>query len=113
MRIVIIEDELEAAFDLRDAIVHLGYDEEKITLVSGVESGVAWFDQHPSPDLIISDIELGDGLAFDIFRHREPGCPVIFCTAFDQYAIEAFEFNGVDYLLKPVDAGLLTRSLEK
>ena len=75
--------------------------------------GHDWFSENPQPDLIFSDIQLGDGMAFDIFNKIELTCPVIFCTAYDEYAIHAFRNNGIDYLLKPVDEKMLEKSLAK
>ena len=78
-----------------------------------MESGVEWFSRNQQPDLIFSDIQLGDGLAFDLFRKISIECPVIFCTAYDEYAIQAFQNNGIDYLLKPIDEKLPEKSLAK
>jgi DNA-binding LytR/AlgR family response regulator len=113
MRIVIIEDEIEAALDLQHSIHNLNPDIETAAVIDSVETGLEWFSNNLQPDAIFSDIQLGDGLAFDIFRQHKVHCPVVFCTAFDQYAVQAFRNNGVDYLLKPIDDKLLQESLNK
>src|SRR5690606_28658254 len=73
-----------------------------IQKISGVEEGIAYFDTHPEPDLVFSDIQLSDGLAFEIYKKHPIVCPVVFTTAFDQYAIQAFELNSINYILKPI-----------
>jgi len=84
-----------------------------VDIISSVKAGVEWLQREPSPHLILSDIQLSDGLSFEIFRTVQTPCPVIFCTAYDQYAIRAFEVNGIDYLLKPIDEDKLEGSLRK
>src|SRR5688572_6461198 len=113
MNVVIIEDEVQTAWDIRNTIekVRPGY--SVVAMLDHVESGIEWFQKNAKPDLIISDIRLGDGLSFDIFRNVPLPCPIIFCTAYDEYAMEAFKNNGVDYLLKPVNDLMLDRSLKK
>jgi DNA-binding LytR/AlgR family response regulator len=82
-------------------------------IIPSVKAAVDWFKNNPSPQLILSDIQLADGLSFEIFRSVNIPCPVIFCTAFDTYAIEAFGTYGIDYLLKPIDENKLAASLRK
>lgn len=113
MKIVIIEDEKHTALDLKESIEKLRPQDSVLTIVDSVEDGLAWFSRNPQPDLIFSDIKLGDGLAFDIFKKTDITCPVIFCTAYDEYAIEAFQNNGIDYLLKPIEEENLEKSLSK
>ncbi len=110
---LIIEDEWQTALDLKNAIENVRPSYVIQTILDSVESGLEWFSGHASPDLVFSDIQLGDGLAFDIFRRASITCPVIFCTAYDEYAINAFQHNGIDYLLKPVSEKHLAKSLEK
>ncbi|MHA7130605.1 LytR/AlgR family response regulator transcription factor [Algoriphagus namhaensis] len=113
MNILIIEDENPAAQRLKrliaphfpEAILHGNLD--------SVKSALHWLKSHPIPDLIFCDIQLADGLSFEIFKEIKVTSPVIFTTAFDQYAIKAFEVNAVDYLLKPLDPEALNRSVEK
>lgn len=113
MNIIIIEDEQNAALDLERSIQFLRPHFTIQASLDSVESALEWFAGHPSPDLIFSDIQLGDGLSFDIFAEVNITCPVIFCTAYDAYAIQAFEHNGIDYLLKPITEQALEKSLKK
>lgn len=113
MTILIIEDEIKTARELKRDIEALGQDLIVLETLQGVRSSVKWLRDNPAPDLILSDIQLADGLSFEIFRQIEVASPIIFCTAFDEYAIEAFRTSSIDYLLKPVDAGKLRESLGK
>lgn len=113
MNIIIIEDEIQTAWDLKQSIEKLRPGLIVKAVIDSVESGHEWFAENKQPDLIFSDIQLGDGMAFDIFNKIELTCPVIFCTAYDEYAILAFRNNGIDYLLKPVDEKALEKSLVK
>jgi DNA-binding LytR/AlgR family response regulator len=113
MNIIIIEDEVQTAWDLRHSIEMLRPSFNVLAVLDGVESSLEWLSNNVQPDLIFSDIQLGDGMAFDIFNKIILGCPIIFCTAYDEYAILAFRNNGIDYLLKPVDEKGLERSLAK
>jgi DNA-binding LytR/AlgR family response regulator len=113
MNILIIEDEAKTARELKEIVQGLGSGLQVMDILPRVKTAVDWFQSHPPPDLVLSDIQLADGLCFDIFRTVKVICPVIFCTAFDHYAIQAFEANGIDYLLKPVDEARLARSLRK
>jgi DNA-binding LytR/AlgR family response regulator len=111
--VLIIEDEIKTAKELRNLIETLREDFNVVNIVGSIESTNKWLDENEEPDLIFSDIQLADGLSFEIFRNRTLNCPIIFCTAFDEYAIQAFDANGIDYLLKPIDEEKLTRSLNK
>ncbi|MDF2189011.1 LytTR family DNA-binding domain-containing protein [Paraflavitalea sp. CAU 1676] len=113
MKVLIIEDEVQTARDLQRSIKALRPAFHIVDIIDSVESGLEWFDKNQQPDLIFSDIQLGDGLAFDIFKRVDIQCPVVFCTAYDQYAIQAFRNNGIDYLLKPLEEGLLEKCLNK
>ncbi len=113
MQVLIIEDEPAAARKLRRLLEA----DPRITAIAGeadsIESAVQWQQTHPRPDLIFSDIELADGLSFEIFR-QWPDCPpIVFVSAYDQYALEAFRSPGVDYLLKPVNPEDLKRAVDK
>jgi two-component system response regulator LytT len=113
MNILIIEDEAKTARELKNMIQRLD-DKLVITgMVPSVKAAIDWLKNNPSPQLILSDIQLADGLSFEIFQSVQISCPVIFCTAFDSYAIEAFSSYGIDYLLKPVDEDKLAASLRK
>lgn len=113
MNVVIIEDEVQTAWDIRSSIEKVRPAYSILAILDHVESGIEWFANNPKPDLIISDIKLGDGLSFDIFQKVPLQSPIIFCTAYNEYAMEAFKNNGVDYLLKPVNEIMLERSLAK
>jgi len=113
MNILIIEDEAKTARELKEMVQGLGSGLQVMDILPTVKTAVDWFQSHPPPDLVLSDIQLADGLCFDIFRAVKVICPVIFCTAFDHYAIQAFEANGIDYLLKPVHEARLAGSLRK
>src|SRR5262245_43629977 len=101
MNCIIIEDEHRAAQYLKHQLGLTGFDVDVIDIVNSVESSVKWLKES-QPDLIFMDIQLGDGLSFEIFDHIDITSPVIFTTSYNQYAIKAFEANGIAYLLKPV-----------
>ncbi|MEO6455234.1 MAG: LytTR family DNA-binding domain-containing protein [Ginsengibacter sp.] len=113
MKAVIIEDEKPAV----DNIIHcLNISKVPVTVIqtlSSVNASVKWFNQNPAPDLIFMDIQLSDGLSFNIFKSCNIECPVIFITAYDKYLIEAFEYNSIDYLLKPIDQIKFNNSIKK
>jgi DNA-binding LytR/AlgR family response regulator len=113
MRIVIIEDEPLTADDLRETILNAIADAQIIACLNSVRSAVAWFEANDAPDLIFSDIQLGDGLCFDIFKTVSIRTPVIFCTAYDEYALKAFDANGIDYILKPFDKKSIEAAFRK
>jgi two-component system response regulator LytT len=113
MNIVIIEDERLTAEDLADMILQLAPDANLTASLSSVQEAVQYFSDSPQPDLIFSDIQLGDGLSFDIFNQIEIKIPIIFCTAFDEYAISAFKTNGIDYILKPFKEQEIQQALAK
>jgi DNA-binding LytR/AlgR family response regulator len=108
--VVIVEDEKPAADHLQRLIEKKGI--EVITCLDSVKNSAKWLANNPCPDLLIMDIQLGDGLSFEIFEIVDVACPVIFVTAFDQYAIEAFKVNSIAYLLKPIEPDELTKALE-
>lgn len=113
MKILIIEDESRAAHRLEKLIVKLKPDVIILGKLESVRDSVRYLTKNPSPDLILSDIQLADGLSFEIFRQIHVQCPIIFTTAYDQYAIEAFNTNGIDYLLKPIEEARLAKALNK
>lgn len=113
MNVLIIEDELQTARDLKHSIENLRPSFVIEAIIDSVENGLEWFSSNSYPDLIFSDIQLGDGLTFEIFKQMPVKCPVVFCTAYDEYAIKAFQHNGIDYLLKPVTEEQLAKSLDK
>ncbi|UZT99059.1 LytTR family DNA-binding domain-containing protein [Chryseobacterium fluminis] len=113
MKIVIIEDELLIANDLSQTLREIHPEIEIQALLPSVELAVQFFQTFPTVDLIFSDIELEDGFSFEIFKSVKINTPVIFCTAYDAYALEAFKANGVEYILKPFSKTLLEKSLKK
>src|SRR5262245_25544854 len=113
MKVLIIEDEPLAARDLMKNITEVHPGTEVLGVLSSVKEANAWFDGHIMPDLILSDIQLSDGISFEIFESRHIKCPLIFTTAYDAYAIRAFKLNSIDYLLKPIDKKELAAALEK
>jgi two-component system LytT family response regulator len=113
MKIVLIEDETPAAERLIEALAEIGSDLKPIALLATVKESIQWLKTHEQPDLIFMDIELTDGQSFQIFDEIRLDCPVIFCTAYDEYWQKAFEYNSIDYLLKPVSKDKLAASIHK
>jgi len=113
IKVIIIEDEQPAAKRLERMLSDISSDFEVIQRCDSIESSINLFKTGLIPDLVMLDVQLGDGLSFEIFRQVEISCPVIFTTAYDEYAIKAFELNSIDYLLKPVRKENLERSIEK
>ncbi len=113
IRILLLEDEKPAAERMQHLLSELEPDAVVVAVLDSAEDAVAWAKAHPAPDLIISDVELSDGLCFHFFAEAKPRVPVIFATAFNQYAIRAFEAHAIDYLLKPVRREALEAALAK
>jgi two-component system, LytTR family, response regulator len=113
VKILIIEDEPLVAKDLQSLIQKIEPDVEIEGVISSVEHAKKWFASNALPDLILADIQLSDGISFDIFENLHLSCPIIFTTAFDDYAIRAFKLNSIDYLLKPIDGLELSAALKK
>ena len=113
MRIVIVEDEQKASTQLLNSVLSLRSKVDCLVIIESVEEGVNWFTNNEHPDLIFMDIQLGDGLSFELFKSIKIECPIIFTTAFDQYAIKAFKVNSLDYLLKPIKTEDLRAALDK
>jgi two-component system, LytTR family, response regulator LytT len=113
MRILIVEDEVPAQIRLKKIILEVIPQAELLESISSVESAIRWFRSNPMPDLIFMDIQLEDGNSFDIFREVKITAPIIFITAFDQYAIDAFKVNSIGYLLKPVKREALQEAYDK
>lgn len=112
IKILIIEDEFHTAKELKEMLLQMEQ-VEVIGHVSSIDETLRWFKNNNAPDLILSDIQLTDGLIFQYFKSYPPAAPVIFCTAFDQFMIKAFEFCGIDYLLKPIQQSQLVRAIHK
>lgn len=113
MRILIIEDEIPTQRLLAGTLNQLRPTWEIVDCIGTVEESVDWLQQHPHPDLIFSDIQLSDGTCFEIYEQIVPQSFVIFTTAYDEYAIQAFKVNSIDYLLKPVSPDMLEQAIHK
>lgn len=113
MKILIVEDESINASRLKRLLEELEPDCEILGIIDTVADTVAWLHSNPCPDLITMDIRLADGLSFAIFDAVTITCPVIFTTAYDEYAIRAFKVNSIDYLMKPIDKTELEYALDK
>lgn len=113
MRIVIIEDEKPTAKDLARTITNLDSGAEIVELLHSVEEAINYLSSNKKIDLIFSDIQLGDGLSFEIFEAVKNTTPIIFCTAYNEYALNAFNTFGIDYLLKPFSKASVARAMEK
>ncbi len=113
MNILIIEDEPLAAKRIEMLVLELLPDARILDKIDSVKKSVQWFKNNLSPDLTLMDIQLADGTSFQIFEQCEVRCPVIFTTAYDEYALKAFKVNSIDYILKPVDKNDLQLALRK
>lgn len=113
MKILILEDENLIAKGLIVLIKQLEPQAEIIGPLPSVRETIAWLEHNPNPDLVLADIQLSDGISFNALEKLNPKTPVIFTTAFDEYALKAFRLNSIDYLLKPVDEIELKRAFEK
>lgn len=113
IRTLIIEDEAPAVRQLKRIIEKADIALVIIEVLDSVASAVDWLKNNPSPDLLLVDIHLADGLSFDIFKQVQINSPIIFTTAYDQYALKAFELASIDYLLKPIDEKKLEKSIKK
>lgn len=113
MKIVIIEDEAHTAGDLARTIKDLQPSIEDIPVVQSLEDAQFYLEQHPDLDLIFSDIQLGDGLSFELFENLKIEIPIVFCTAHDEYALNAFRAFGIDYILKPVSKEAVAEAFAK
>jgi two-component system response regulator LytT len=111
MNVLIIEDEKPAARLLQRKLQKLGL--EANTMLHSVEESIEWFSNNPHPELIFLDIQLSDGLSFEIFESIAINSAVIFTTAYDEYALRAFKLNSIDYLLKPIDEDDLEAAVNK
>ncbi len=112
MKVLIIEDEILASRHLKQLLSEAGNMDVVDTLESIAET-IEWFGRNAQPDIVFMDIHLADGIAFEIFNHITISCPIIFTTAYDEYALRAFKVNSVDYLLKPVEASEIQAALKK
>lgn len=113
MKILLIEDENAAARRLEKLLNEVAPDAVVLQRLDSVETSVLWLQSNPAPDLILLDIHLADGSSFEIFDHVTVTCPIIFTTAYDEFALQAFKVNAVDYLLKPIKTNELAAALDK
>ncbi len=113
MRILIIEDEFYAAKRLKGMILEELPDAIILEVLDSVEDSIKWFASHVEPNLIFCDIQLADGLSFQIFEQIQVKCPIIFTTAYDDYALNAFKVNSIDYLLKPIEKEAMQKAIRK
>lgn len=113
MNVLIIEDEPLAAQRLETLLVDMVGNVRIVEKIDSVKKTVSWLQKNPAPDLILMDIQLADGLSFQVFEQCEVKSPVIFTTAYDEYALKAFKVNSIDYILKPVDKTELAHALQK
>jgi len=113
MRILIVEDEQHAATRLKKLVKELIPEAHIVDTLDTVKRTVAWFKNQAMPDLVLMDIQLADGVSFQVFEQCEVKCPVIFTTAYDEYALKAFKVNSIDYILKPVDKDELQQAFGK
>jgi len=113
MKVLIIEDESQAARRLQNLVLEIDPSIMVVGTTDSIVSSVKWLEANAVPDLIFMDIQLGDGLSFEIFERTEVKAPIIFTTAYDEYALKAFKVNSIDYILKPVDKTELSSALLK
>lgn len=113
MKTIIIEDENAAVRNLILLLKEVKPDAEIVTVLDSIADTIEWFATHPMPEIIFMDIHLADGSAFEIFNHCDITCPVIFTTAYDEYALRAFKVNSIDYLLKPIDKEDIRNAYQK
>lgn len=113
IKAVIIEDESLIARELQAKIATVAEDVKIVEVLPSLKTARKWFLQNAEPDLLFMDIQLSDGVSFELFEDFNLGCPVVFTTAYDEYALRAFKVNGIDYLLKPIDLDELAGAIEK
>lgn len=113
MKIVIVEDELKAAKSLETLISKLRPAAKVVAHLQSIDDAVSYLSENEAPDLIFMDIQLSDGLSFEIFKSVKIHCPIVFCTAYGEYAMDAIKANGIDYLLKPFSKEDLEVAFEK
>ncbi len=113
MKALIIEDENLIAEEMRRSLAAVAGDVEVLEVIPSLKTARKWLMNHGEPDLLLMDIKLSDGLSFELFDQFTLQCPVIFCTAYEEYAVRAFKVNGVDYLLKPVQDEDLKKAIDK
>lgn len=113
MKVLIIEDERGSALELSQLITAVDSRISIVAILESVEESLNWLSANDQPDLIFSDIQLADGLSFEIYKKFHVNCPIIFCSAFDEYLMAAFETNAISYILKPVTREKVKSALDK
>lgn len=113
MKAIIIEDEPLVAKDLLKLLAKIAPQLTIVTVLDSLKSSIAYFKENDEPDLLFMDVQLSDGVSFDLLKEVTISCPIIFTTAYDEYAIRAFKLNSIDYLLKPIDKTELALAIEK
>lgn len=113
MKCIIVEDEAPASERLRKMVLSLADDIQVVAVTDSIKSTVEYLQSHTAPDFMLMDIQLGDGISFEIIEQSKVICPIIFTTAFNEYAIKAFKVNSIDYLLKPIDREELAAAIAK
>jgi DNA-binding LytR/AlgR family response regulator len=113
IKALIIEDENYIARDLKDKVQEIDPSVKVIEILPSLKTTKKWLLHNEEPDMIFMDIQLGDGVSFEIFNHYSISCPIVFTTAFDEFALKAFKANGLDYLLKPIDSTELKQAIDK
>lgn len=113
MKALIIEDEKAAVRNLKALLSEVVPEVEILAVLDSITESIDWLGSHPMPELVFLDIHLADGSAFEIFEHVNITCPIIFTTAYDEYALRAFKVNSIDYLLKPIDCNDIKKAMDK
>lgn len=113
MKALIIEDEKAAVRNLLSLLQEVAPQVEVLTTLDSISESIEWFNTHAMPDIVFMDIHLADGSAFEIFKHTQISCPIIFTTAYDEYALQAFKVNSIDYLLKPIGSKEMEQAFKK
>ncbi len=113
MTAIIIEDEKLVARELSIKIAKVDPELKVLEILPSVKTAINWFGENAEPDVVFADIQLADGVSFEIFEKFQLNCPIIFITSYNEFAIQAFKVNGIDYLLKPVEPEDLEKAIEK
>jgi two-component system response regulator LytT len=113
VKIIIIEDERNTAEDLKETILKIQPDARIIAMLHSVKEALVYFAENEKPDLLFCDIQLGDGTSFEILSRIQVKTPVVFCTAYDEFALTAFETHSIDYIMKPFDKATVAKALAK